>query len=295
MVGEHDVRMFVTSVVVQFFAVEHVADDVVIDELLVPVDGTEQSERALPVAASLAAAMGADVRLLTTELDIGDESPGAYLGRLGSTITGRVGVHTDVVGGETTARAISDALSSPSSSSAICMATHAHGRVLTTLHRSVAEAVVGGVAAPVFLVGPHCVTQTFEPGRVLLAHDGSPAASETAISLLGLILPLATRLDVVTVVLAPMGRSADDPYRAIRESVASVVDAAHAHGLEAAHQIVFAKDVRAGLLDEVSTTSTALVVMATHHRSAFDRLRDGSITMSVVHDATVPVLVTSRR
>jgi nucleotide-binding universal stress UspA family protein len=283
--------MFVSSVVVRFFRVEH-PDGLLIDELVVPLDGTSHSERAVSVAASIAALVGADVRLLTTELDVGDESPIAYLDRVGSTIKARIGVRTDVVGGDTPARAISGALSP---SAGVCMATHAHGRVLTTLHRSVAETVVGEVPAPLFLVGPHCSLEPFVAGRVVLAHDGSPQATEVAVSLLGLIRPLAERLDVVTVVPAPMGRSTDDPYRSIREIVRPVIEAAHACGLEATHQIAFARDVHAGLLDEISTTKTSLVVMATHHRSAFDRLRDGSVTMSVVHDVAVPVLVTSRR
>lgn len=283
--------MFVTSVIVRFFRVEK-PDGLLIDELVVPLDGTSHSERAVRVAASIAALLGADVRLLTTELDVGDESPIAYLDRVSSTIGARISVSTDVVGGDTAAQAISGALSP---TACVCMATHAHGRVLTTLHRSVAETVVGVVSAPLFLVGPHGAQEPFVAGRVVLAHDGSPEATDVAVSLLGLITPLADRLDVVTVVSAPMGRSADDPYRAIRESVRPVIEAAHAHGLEAAHQIAFAKDVHAGLLDEISTTKTSLVVMATHHRSALDRLLDGSVTMSVVHDVTVPVLVASRR
>lgn len=37
--------------------------------------------------------------------------------------------------------------------------------------------------------------------------------------------------------------------------------------------------------------STALLVMATHGRTGWDRLRLGSVTAATVHAATVPVLV----
>jgi nucleotide-binding universal stress UspA family protein len=36
---------------------------------------------------------------------------------------------------------------------------------------------------------------------------------------------------------------------------------------------------------------TALLVMATHGRTGWDRLRLGSVTAATVHAATVPVLV----
>jgi nucleotide-binding universal stress UspA family protein len=39
------------------------------------------------------------------------------------------------------------------------------------------------------------------------------------------------------------------------------------------------------------STPTALLVMATHGRTGWDRLRLGSVTTATVHAATVPVLV----
>jgi nucleotide-binding universal stress UspA family protein len=38
---------------------------------------------------------------------------------------------------------------------------------------------------------------------------------------------------------------------------------------------------------------TALLVMATHGRTGWDRLRLGSVTTATLHRATVPVLVVS--
>jgi nucleotide-binding universal stress UspA family protein len=40
-----------------------------------------------------------------------------------------------------------------------------------------------------------------------------------------------------------------------------------------------------------ATEPTALLVMATHGRTGWDRLRLGSVTTATVHAATVPVLV----
>jgi nucleotide-binding universal stress UspA family protein len=40
-----------------------------------------------------------------------------------------------------------------------------------------------------------------------------------------------------------------------------------------------------------SSTPTALLVMATHGRTGWNRLRLGSVTAATVHAATVPVLV----
>ena len=257
-----------------------------IDELVVPVDGSAESERALPVAESLASVLDARLRLLTTLTEAGDRSPTAYLDDLAASLPLRV--TTDVALDQEPVAAITSA--AEASRVGVCMATHARGRLLATLHPSVAEAVIEGAVGPVFLVGPNCVAGPLGDGPVLVAHDGTPESTAAGRRCLAVVAALGRPIEVVAVVSAPSGK-VDEPYPDEVREMRELCRSAELLGLVANHQLVFANRVGAGLAQAIGASQPALIVMSTHHRDRLERLREGSVTMGVVHDATVPVLV----
>ena len=256
-------------------------------EIVVPLDGSSQSERSLSVASALATRFGASLRLMTAKADVGDQSPTAYLDALARTVT--VPVQTEVVIDAPPEEMISAA--TWPSHVGVCMTTHARGRVLATLSPNLAEMVAQSAAGPVFLVGPACAHAHFGEGTVLVAHEGTDGATAVCLGMVPVVAELGDSLDVVTVVGAPSGRSADDPYRDMKLAVEPLLHLAQQHGMQAKHRIVFARDAVDGIIEEATAAQPVLIVMAPQNHSTLHRLRDGSTTMRVVHQATVPVLV----
>jgi nucleotide-binding universal stress UspA family protein len=272
------------SISVRFVDVPTFADQALLDEIVVPLDGTPQSERAVPVAASIGSSLGAGLRLLTTKADLRDRSPMAYLEGVAAGIAMRT--TTDVVLDGPPAEAISSA---SASRVGVCMATHARGRVLGALHPNIAEAVVAAAVGPVFLVGPACATQALGDGPMVLAHDGTAQMTGVARPVVRLAAALGRPLVVVTVVKP--GRTTDPSDLDAGRAIQPLLEAAARLGVAAERRLTSAGHVFDGLIDAIVAAAPSLVVMGTHRRSPIERLRDGSTTMAVVHSIGVPVLV----
>jgi nucleotide-binding universal stress UspA family protein len=274
------------SISVRFVDVPTFADQALLDEIVVPLDGTPQSERAVPVAASIGNSLGAGLRLLTTKADLRDRSPMAYLEGVAAGIAMRT--TTDVVLDGPPAEAISSA---SASRVGVCMATHARGRVLGALHPNIAEAVVAAAVGPVFLVGPACATQALGDGPMVLAHDGTAQMTGVARPVVRLAAALGRPLVVVTVVKPRAGPTTDPPDLDAGRAIQPLLEAAARLGVAAERRLTSAGHVFDGLIDAIVAAAPSLVVMGTHRRSPIERLRDGSTTMAVVHSVGVPVLV----
>jgi nucleotide-binding universal stress UspA family protein len=286
----HHRGMSIVTVVVRFTSTAiaspaagpSVAD--VIREVVVPLDGSAESERAVPVAVSLARGLGAGLRLLTTADDLPESTPGSYLERIAAGIAGPV--ETEVALDQDPAATIVEC--TRHEDTAVCMATHARGRVLGAIHPGVTDTVLHDARGPVVLVGPHCEARPLGDGPVLVAHDGGVAATASSIPLVELAARMRRPIRVVRVATAPSGKAADHPYAGTDQAIAPLLELARARGVEAEERIVFGTDVAAALLVEAAGAS--LVAMATHGRRGLDRFRQGSVTMSVAHTATVPVV-----
>jgi nucleotide-binding universal stress UspA family protein len=272
------------SISVRFLDVSTLVYSAFLDEIVVPLDGTPQSERAVPMATSIGSSLGAGLRLLTTRADLRDRSPMAYLEGVAS----RIAMHAamDVVLDGPPAETISSA---SASRVGVCMATHARGRVLGAMHPNIAEAVVAAAVGPVFLVGPGCAAGGLRGGPILLAHDGTEQMTSVARPVVRLAAALGRALEVVTIVKPgrTSGQSDLDADRAIQP----LLQAATKLGVTAERRLTSAGHVFDGLIDAIVAAAPSLVVMGTHLRSPIERLREGSTTMAVVHSIGVPVLV----
>jgi len=252
--------------------------------LLVPLDDTPCSERALPVAEQLADRFEADMVVITADLSDGEPASEGD-GFRAPLAMPSYGARAEVVRSLSVPDAVR-AVADDSNDPAVCMATHARSMLGHALFGSVAEEVVRGLEVPAVLVGPASDTTLHEHGPLLVCHDGSTTSDA--------IVPVANewaRLLRTNVVLAHVFHPLDvetavDPEAVIGEAAAQLggeldVDARVVRGYSPAGTIV-------ALVDDLEPV---LVALATHGRTGMGRAALGSVAMSVVRRSACPALV----
>ena len=266
--------------------------------IVVPLDGSPFSERALRPAVSIAARLpAARVLLLTCSPDDIDTAQ-----RL---LDDRAGLYSDVVDVETRLVGSGDpaevilATVATEPDATLCMATHGHGGLRSAVLGSVAKQVVCGSSRPLVLVGPHCRTALLpaERGRMLVCSDGSDFSDAIA--------PVAggwcDRLGLEPWLTEVTGPD-EDPEPAHRLVPNREVEAAQERLDDLSARLVTATaSARTRVLHGSPGTSiawfaerlpAALVAMATHGRSGLTRLTMGSVANEVIRHAPCPVLIT---
>jgi nucleotide-binding universal stress UspA family protein len=258
-----------------------------IERIRVPLDFSEQADRALPVAVTLAerldARLGAVVvtgARVDPELD---EREARRHARRAGCVLDDVVVRTgdDVVAG---------ILAACSPTTLLCLATNARGPAVDLVARSVGDQVLCRSTRPVLAVGP-AVPDGPWPGvdRLVCCVDGDdPATDRLLAATADWALGLGCESHLVRVI--PPGGAGIDVLDA-RERLDDVVRRLWARGLPATSALVTAADVDAGIVRCAAQGDGTLLVMASHGTSGLARLRLGSVTLDVVRRATAPVLV----
>jgi nucleotide-binding universal stress UspA family protein len=289
--------------------------------LLVPLDGSELAERALPYAVRFALANGGRVVLVRAAL--GPPPSGldwerqqaavvkeaeTYLAQVARMIATRVPVATWVPYGH----AAQEILKSVKQFDAdgIVMATHGRTGPSHLVYGSVADAVLAGGSVPVILVHARpgeAVATPFDPpsARILVPLDGSSfaaAALPIAVEMLG----IAGELVLVTVVFPPDHVERDE-FGRVRAYLDQQEDAAKREAQNYLHTLIrplkmlnpdlhVTCDIRIGdpaegiVIAEVDR-GVDLVVMATHARTGLPRAFLGSVAGAVLRTGHVPVLL----
>jgi nucleotide-binding universal stress UspA family protein len=251
--------------------------------LLVPLDGTPCSDRALPVAEQLAERLDADTVVITADLNDDGAVPEPQL-RDVRPVPGH-SVRVEVVRSLTVpdaVRAVADDANDP----VICMATHARSMLGHALFGSVAEEIVRGLAVPAVLVGPASDTTLRASGPLLVCHDGSMASDAIVPVARDWAHALGTNI-VLAHVFHPLDvETAVDPEAVVGEAEARLavdvdVDRRVVRGYSPAGTIV-------ALVDDLEPT---LVALATHGRTGMARAALGSVAMAVVRRSQCPALV----
>jgi nucleotide-binding universal stress UspA family protein len=253
--------------------------------LLVPLDGSRRSERAVPVATALARRIGADVALLTTRWSGLEGSDERYLASLAKR-DGDVVVRTDVVPGLAPAAIASIASDLPDVT--ICMASHGRGGFRWALLGSVAEQVVRDAGAPVLLVGRHTEPIADDATEVVVAWDGAPASLAIVPAACKWAVALGTKIHFVRVV-HPLDVEPRDRHD---DALEAAVVAARAYGLPVERSQERDAYFSGRLADVAVERRAAMIAMTTHARTGIERVGIGSVTMGVVGGAPCPVLVT---
>jgi nucleotide-binding universal stress UspA family protein len=254
--------------------------------VVVPLDGSPFAERALPVAAWLAAAVGAQVHLVEVIPSADEEGAENATRYLDSTCRHHHGASWDVVRDDEVGAALAAEAGRPGGRLA-CLATHGRGRSPTV--GSVAVSLLERSREPLLLVGPAGRAVTGSDAPVTVALDRTPQDDMLVRVALGWAALLARHLEMVTV--AEEGEDVTEPDRYVDSMQARSRGSGVAVGTRVVHD---AMDVRDGLVPVLDRTS-ALVVLGSHVRPGPGPLAPGSHAGSILRHAAVPALVVPLR
>ena len=272
-----------------------VAQPVEVAQVVVPLDGSPFAERALPVAAWIAAGVGADVHVVEVVPCEAEEESEDAIRYLDSVALQHHAAAWDVVERNDVGAALADTMGSPPGRLA-CLATHGRGR--SGCLGSVAVSLLQRSSRPVVLVGPVARAVTAADAPIVVAVDGRTRDDVLVPVALGWAARLGRRLDIVTVAEpAPhwylegarprQARGPAEPERYV-ESLAARAEGA---GVAIAPRAIYDPiSVRDGLVPFLNRTA-ALVVVGSRHRQGLGRTVLGSHAVRIVHDAAVPALV----
>ena len=250
--------------------------------LLVPLDGSDDGMRALPIVGRLATVLDSDVVLVAAELPGSPAPPSpTWLENTASQMAPR-GARTAVV----SSVEVSDALAALAASEldpAICMSTHARTRIGTTWFGSVAEAVLSDTRCPVVLVGPRCDLRWRPSGPIVVALDGSSAALDA----LGSAVEWNRALEVgITLVHVAHPLDTDLVPDAVLEAATKRYPDADLKPC-----VLRSREPEWEVVDHARRLGASLVVCSTHGRSGVSRVLMGSVAMGIVRRSACPVLV----
>jgi nucleotide-binding universal stress UspA family protein len=262
---------------------------VMMQHMIVPIDGSAHSWQAAETAVSLARRCNGRVDVVevvfeTREIDAARLRLDGGIGRLGASdiaIQPIVSLAADGV-----ASAIAD-LVEGEPDSVLTMASHGRGRSAALLG-SIAEELLQRVFGPIVLVGPRATVSEFD-GPIVVTVDGSEL-SEAA-------LPLAAAWGIelgatpwVVGVVEPAAGVPDDvgesayPSRLARELARN-----SAHRVE--HEILHGRHVDHTVADFAASIDASLIVASTHGRTGLERFVVGSTATGFVRHARCPVLL----
>jgi nucleotide-binding universal stress UspA family protein len=294
--------------------------------ILVPLDGSELAERALPVAVELARRAGAPVELVHVHLPISPDPihveglpvidehmhslrrnhERAYLeqarARLGPDVSASAVLLDGPVPATLAARARA------AGAWLIALTTHGRGGLERIWLGSVADELARVSPVPLLLVRPEPTAAGARFGRILVPLDGSkggesilePAARLARVAGDAELILFEVVQPVEAAVWLP-GRElsalvpADDLLRSQQEAarvyLEETVRPLVAAGLRARTRVEVAGSVAAAILEVATEESADLVALATHGRSGLARLALGSVADKVVRASRTPVLV----
>jgi nucleotide-binding universal stress UspA family protein len=289
-------------------------------QILVPLDGTPESNVSLPLARSVAEATGASIGLLQV-IDDRPLSPADVLlntDQVPSTAAdkGLAGVAAELrsVGlkvetytshGDVAAEIIKRMRMT--GTDLIIMRTHGHAGLQRAALGSVTERVLSHSDIPMLLLRPGGRRVT-TIRRLLIPVDGSPGGAIGLATAVGLARAAGAQLDLVEVVV-PVYRQAwgkyeglmyydptwdDEALASARAYVDGLVGRLTVAGLIARGEARIASDVSADIVLAARAHEADLIVMSTHALTGLSRALLGSVADAVVRTAGCPVLLVHR-
>ena len=228
--------------------------------IVVPLDGSNFAEKAVPVATAIMRPLGGSLVLMTTHWDGDVIAPRKYLDEVAGSIPD-VEVETIVVHDRPAAEAI-EVMATDHSGHTVCMTSHGRGRLRWAVLGSVAEEVVRATCQPVLLVGRHCASDwSTASRRLLVCVDGASATPPV----LSPALEWAKALDldvVVATAIHPLDRSAPD------QVLAAIAARVEGEGLRFYRDVVRNSYPAGALTDLAEEHHISLIAMSSHARTA---------------------------
>ncbi len=253
---------------------------------VVPLDGSDFAERALPIAESLAERIGGRLLLVSTQPH-GPLEPEEYLDEVAQRYE-RMPVDIVATKRGRAAEVIAEAVAS-STDRVVCMTTHGRGGLRWAAVGSVAEELIRTTDRPLLLVGRHCRPGFLTHGsRLVACSNGSETSADLASAAHEWSELLALDLSVAVVVHPLDVESAEHPG-GLLDPIASQFDVDRA-----ATQMIRSTFPAGAIADLAEELPAAILAMSCHGRTGVSRVALGSTTMSVLQLAPCPLLVTRR-
>jgi nucleotide-binding universal stress UspA family protein len=295
--------------------------------ILVPLDGSELAERAVPVAAELARRAGVELRLLHVYdpmaaepiyvkglpviddrlRSLGREHEQAYLDRAPQRLAPGARVSVALLDGPVATAIVGYA--DRSGAALIVITSHARGGFERAWLGSVTDEMVRISHVPLLVVRPEPGQVTGPFRRILVPLDGSATAEsilehavrlarlepEAELVLLEIVQPMAPE---VLVLGAPFTASLPREHLASRPEAESarayldgVVRRLEASGMRVRARVEIGAIVAPAILEIAHQEQADVVALATHGRSGFARLRLGSVADKLVRGSHTPILL----
>ena len=231
--------------------------------VVVPVDGSDDSVRAIPLASRLAAALGSELVVVSVVSDFRSEAPALVdrlrdqLAELPPTIERRI----------VQSRTVAHTIAEESAGGILCIATTAQPFDDEGFRHTISDAVIAAASSPVIVLGPKCDDEA-SISRIVVAID--PSHEQDGIAYWSTRLGYQLDVPVDFVHVADGG-----PAPELGAKIRSLGTAG-------------GQTVADRLLEEADG---ALLAMGSHGRTGFRRLIQGSVGAAAIPRATVPVLI----
>ena len=261
------------------------------NRIIVPVDGSDESWRAVAVGDRLAAACAAELEIVLVA------SGGHEVERerqalrnraaLEHLVTPRPEVVVVAAAGRSVADVLGDRLEA-TNGSLLVMASSGRGRSAAMVG-SVANDVLRSTFGPVVIVGPNVAPDTdVLGGDIVVALDGS-ARSETVLGLAGAWAVGFGRRLWLTAMTEPTGGSSDTFESNYVGRLARDLGMLTKHDVE--FEVLHGTHAEHAVTDFAERIGAGLIIGTTHGRTGLARLTMGSTAAAIVREATCPVLL----
>ncbi len=260
-----------------------------VQHLIVPVDGSDASWRAVDVAVALARRTDASIDVIEVVFDQHDIATATthLAERIEQHDTSGVEVTTNVIlAAESVAQAIGNEVEQHPEVTVV-LASHGRGRSAALLG-SVTEELLERIFGPVLVVGPHVDVADFS-GPAVVTVDGSDA-SESVLSLAAAWgIELGVEPWIVEVVDAEVNVSGDMGASAYPARLARKLSQSSKHPVQ--FEVLYGKHVHDEVADFATSISASMIVASTRGRSGMSRFVIGSTAAAIVRHARCPVLL----
>ncbi len=288
-------------------------------KILVPIDGSENSEHALESVTGLAEKLSAEIVLLAVtgshaDFDIGDGSAprddagsaNRYLDHKAEPLRARgLSVSTEVEAGIPADVIMSAARRS--GADLIAMSTHRESVIARGILGSVTDSVLRASPVPVLAINPEStaahVSEGWVPSTVIIPLDGSKLAEECVPTALDIAEACGAEAVFIRAVHLPSyaisGPGAE--YYGVDYGVSAkrdgaqkyleqFVEMAKSKGLSASSHAALG-NAAARIIEETTNVPDAMIVISSHGRSGVRRMILGSVADKIVRSSHHPVLV----
>jgi nucleotide-binding universal stress UspA family protein len=260
-----------------------------VQHLIVPVDGSDASWRAVDVAVNLARRVDASIEVVEVAFDQHDIAAAELqlAERLEQHDTAGVAVAAHVrLAAHSVAEVIGNEVELHPEATVV-LASHGRGRSAALLG-SVTEELLERIFGPVLVVGPHVTTTHFD-GPVIATVDGSKESES--------VLPLAAAWGIelggepwiVEVTDPDVGTSPDVSESAYPARLARNLAKNSGHPVQ--YEVLHGEHVHDEVADFAAELGAALIVASTRGRTGLSRFVIGSTAAAIVRHAPCPVLL----